>query len=443
MVEFLLITFAVLAITVSLLIGRATMWGSIALSPLFVFVACSVVFVNVGFVVLYLRNGDASASRTALAVVSAGILSVAIGGVIGNALSKGAHRWRQLTSTATTPDLPYSLAMGAALVVFAVVLSYFVLLGYVPLFSGISYFFTHGFVSGLTNTFRVQRDVYVNPEGTYIPLQGFLEVVRYFGLPIVAIWFLAFRRRGMQPRTSLVMVLMSGVLTVLTGQRWPLMYLLAALLVYWSWTEPDPARYGRFVRRTLAASFCIGIVLSALLGRTFEAELGWWEMLGLGFIDLLERVVVGYVEVPFASYEVYFDVYPPLLGASWWQNLIAYLPGPEPSFPVTFYQIVTGDTVGFTAAPDFYTESFINFGWPGVVAIGLAWGVFLGFLQAWIMRATRSLYRLAEASMLTMMIGFASISGISFLLGGLIVVVFVKGVLFGIIFLRELVSPTP
>lgn len=115
--------------------------------------------------------------------------------------------------------------------------------------------------------------------------------------------------------------------------------------------------------------------MSALQRRTLETFDAWGDALAFAVTNLFERIFFEQSIVPILSYER--DVYTPgsLLGRSYGDSLLAYLPGPGESFPVEFYKTVTGSTFSYTAAPDFYTEAYINFGIAGVIIIPLIWGM--------------------------------------------------------------------
>ena len=425
---------AVGAMLLAMYLAWGSTAGSTALSPQLLFVTASVLFINGGFLVRYLENLPEPWAAAAVISVSLGCLAAACGGALGSSALGMSQRWRRRTFAPVAADLSYPLAMAASLVIFAVVLLYFLLLGYVPLLVALRQFLSEGFSSNLLNTPRVSRDPYINPEASYIPLQGFMEAVRYFGLPIVAVWFVDFRRRGVRRHLSLAMVIAAGVLIVFTGQRWPLMYLLLAIMVYLSWTLPHPGRYKKLLRRILFTAVVLGIVLSILLGRTAEDNLTYPEMLTFGVQDLFERIFMGNVDIPFLSYGFFPDQEEWLLGGSYAQNFMALAPGQGESYPVTLNKLIMGDNSGFTAPPDLFTEAYINFGWAGVIAIPFLWGLGLAYVQHVILRAQR-LTTLAYGSLLVTILTFSPAGGVMFVVGGLIVIVFVMTTIQGLFFL--------
>ena len=426
MTEALLIVFAIVSMLASVLIARVSMGRTWALSPLFLFVVTSILFINIGFIKSFMDYSDQHWAAYALLSCSVGLLLVSSGGFLAALILNVPMLWPRVTSTLIRIDFSFGIAMRTACVVFTIVLLYFYLLGYIPILEGVKILLTQGFIAGLVNNLRIGRDVYVNPEAAYIPLQGFMQAIRYFGLPIVAVWFLHLYRQKVRTRLSLAMLLSSAVLMVLTGQRWPLMYMFLTLIIYWSWTESNLRKYRRVIQRLGVTAFVTGGILSMLLGRTTQSGLNITEMALLGLNDLFDRIFLGNVKVPFISYRIFPQEENWLYGWSWIQNLLAFLPGPLPSYPVTFYQMVTGDQKGFTAPPDFYTEAYINFGWLGLVVISFCWGFLLVIFQRILIGIRTSLLRTSVLAMMSTLIAFSGFSGVIFLVGGVIVSIFIS-----------------
>lgn len=425
MTKFLLLTFAMMSMITAFYLSWITKGRSWALSPLFLYVSCSIIFINIGYVFYFLHYLTESWAADALFSVSLGLFLIAVGGIVGGLMLRTSFIWSRIGYIQIREDIPYSLAVSTAFIVFAIVLLYFYFLGYIPILEGLYILLNNGFKRGLVNTLRVGRDVYVNPEAVYIPLQGFMEAMRYFGLPIVAVWFLHFYRQRIRRKMSLIIVVISSVLIVFTGQRWPLMYMFLTIIIYWSWTEPCPGHFRNFLIRIMFLAIIAGGVLSALLGRTLDSGLNTWDVLSFGFSDLWERIFLGNVKIPFVSYQLFSRHEDWLYGWTWLQDLLSYLPGPLPSYPVTFYKLVTGDPRGFTAPPDFYTEAYINFGWLGVIVFSIVWGMCLSFFQFYIARKKTGLFRISVLALMTTLIAFSAISGVMFLLSGIIVGIFI------------------
>lgn len=421
MLDILLVSVAVFSMGFALWVARATMGRTFAFTPYLLFVLGSVLFINAGFVVFYFDYHTERWAAHAVLSVTMGLLFTAFGALTGMNYLYRARKWQDALRKPLQSDLSYPAALGAGAFVLGTVCLYFALLGYVPLLEGIRTLMTQGFVAGLVNTFRISRDVYVNPEASYIPLQGLMDIIRYFGLPIVGIWFLHFARQGRHPFLSRTLFALCLFFTILTGQRWPLMHFLIALLIYFSWSLP-PVRFRRVMMGMGLAAVLIGVVLSALLGRTQQAGLGYGEMLLFGAGDLVKRILIGNVSVPFWSYEIFPDREGLLLGWSWIQNLLAYLPGQYASYPVTFYQLVTGDAKGFTAPPDFYTEAYINLHYPGVILMSFLWGMLLIGLQRIVAENHPSVLWRGILSLLIAEFAISASSGAVFLLGSVLVI---------------------
>lgn len=395
------------------------------ITPSFGFLMTSILFINTGFTWLYVQNRAEPWAVDALVSVSTGLLCATLGTFIGMLVCRVRRRELVQRPGDVRLDLSYYAAIFVATFVFATTVLYFLLLGYVPLIEGIAMLIREGYTPGLTNTPRIMRDVYVNPTAQYVPFQGLLEAMRYFGLPIVSVWFVHYWRIGLHPRLSVFMVLVSGILIILTGQRWPLMYMLATLLTYWSRTQIGQRKFSGIARRFLLIGFVMGVGLSALLGRTDDGSLSYVDMFITGARDLLQRIVLGNATVPFLSYEIFPSREGWLYGWSWIQDLLAYLPGPMPSYPVTFYQTVTGDTRGFTAPPDFYTEAYINGGYLVVWMASILWGLILASMDRVLVRYNRTLLGMSMSSMLATLLTFTSLTGIVFVIGGIVVMAFI------------------
>lgn len=425
----LLLVFAVISILFSLLLAGISKGRTWAISPLLLFVIVSILFINAGFIAYYLQYSHKPWAIQALLSVSLGLLMVGLGGFIGSHYLHLPEVWIDIARKPIKSNLSHGNATAISFIIFSIVLLYFYLLGYIPLFKGIGAFLSQGFRPGLLNTPRIEADNYINPSARYIPMQGFMEALRYFGLPIVCVWFIHFFRNRIKRMISLIMALTSIFLIILTGQRWPLMYLIVTLIFYWSWSYSDAKKLKRTLAGVTCMSFLMAVILTALLGRTLQENLSVSEMIVFGFSDLLKRIFFGNVNGPFLSYEIFPDREIWLYGWSWVQNLMAYLPGPLPSFPVTFYQLITGDSAGFTIPPDFYTEAFINFGFPGVMVISFLWGIGLALFQNLIGKKNKALVSISILSLISTQIVFSTISGSSFILGGIFVSAFIIGVI--------------
>lgn len=426
MIRWLLVFFWAVCVGFALFVGRTSRGHSHGITVIELYVLRSITVINIGFLVCFHEFSQEAWAGRALISTSLGLGLVALGGLTGMACLGAGGSWAQARPIEVNSDIPYTIAVTSGLVVFFIVLLYFYLLGYVPIVKALRHLRTGGYVQGLMNTLRVGRDPYVNPDARHIPLQGFMELIRYQGLPIIAVWFLWFYLRGIKPAFSMAMLVTSVLLTVMAGQRWPLRDLLVILVIFYSWTESDSRRYWGFVWRAGKMAVLAGVILTILLGRGAEEWLGFAEMVARGAGDLLERLVVGNADVPFLSYRVFPDTRPWLLGSSWVQNLAAYLPGPGASFPVTFSQIVTGTSAGFTAPPDFYTEAYVNFGFAGVSVVSFAWGFFVGVFHRLCCRKRQGLLTTSILALGFWELASSAVAGINALVGFAIVAAFMN-----------------
>ena len=401
------------AIVVAIYIIRTTKYIAVASLQL----VSAVVFVVIGMVWLHVEEAS-NWGGTPVLVASSGLLIASIAVLLGR---------RQPIPKVVAPPNGDRADLFARVTVSVVVLmvstSYFVLLGYVPIFTGLEQLVSSGGVvtPGLTNSARVSRDIYVNPDAAYIPMQGLLEMFRYFGCGTAAVIGLDMALRHDRRITGYIILAFAIGLVVATGQRWPLMYLLACIAIYLSLTSTA----GRAVWfRLLSITLVAAGVLTVLLGRTSDNITSLAGGLLFAFGDLFERVFVGYVLIPFWSYGVSRELLLPEGGLTWFQNLRAFLPGPGESYPVTFYQVVSGDDIGFTAAPDLWTEGWINLGGLGVLLSSL---VMVGLARAidWVLyRSAKSRNRAAVIA-LVLPVGvstaFIPFSGLVFCLGAILV----------------------
>jgi hypothetical protein len=264
------------------------------------------------------------------------------------------------------------------------------------------------------------RDIYINPDAAYIPLQGLLEAFRFVGLPMAAIWFVHRFREGKQRLLSVFMAALCLFWLVSTGQRWPLLHFLINLFAYFSFTT-SYYHFRRVASRIILWGFVSGAVISALQARTNEVLIGLLEIAFFGVADLADRILFGNATAPVLSFQVFPYEYNWLWGQSYLQNLLCYLPGPYPSFPVTFNYMVMREQVGFTAPPDFYTEAYVNFGLIGTLIMSFLFGVLLAMLDKILLRYRDTVIGLSGISVVTTYAILTSTNSLIFNIGVLIV----------------------
>ncbi len=407
------------------------------ITPFSGFLLASVVFVVPGFIYFYFFYDKAEFAQNALLNALLGLATAAVGGFLTELLFIQPHhlRWKRPLRTIRWGYHPCTYLI-TALILIALVSTYFILLGYIPLIEGIRTLFTEGFKPGLVNMPRIMRDIYVNPDAQYIPLQGLLELFRIIGMIIVCIWFSHWYRTGYHPRLALLIILAAVFWLIATGQRWPFLHLLFAYLIYFSIVSPI-RQFKRIVVTVVVAGALMGTLLTAILGRTNEQLTSLLEVLYFGGGSLVGRFLYGNSVAPVLSFDIFPNRYPLLYGSSYLQNLTSYLPGPYPSFPVTLYVIVMGDTRGFTAPPDFFTEAYLNFGYVGTVLISFIFGAVLVGVSRIIVPLLRTVIGLSLYTTATLYLSMASSTGIVFSFGWIIAAGAVVGLLRATVFIER------
>jgi len=423
MIDLVLLT-ALATMAVALSVGWLRWRQTGVIAPFGGFLIGSVFFVQLGFIYFYFVYEKATFAQDALLTISLGILLAAVGGTVALFFLEPSPKPYRISFNQVRWAYPFKAYIIVAIILLSLTMLYFVLLGYVPLLSGLGRLLVEGFSPGLLNSPRVMRDVYINPDATYIPLQGLLEVMRFVGLSIVGIWFIHRFREGEQRFFSALMITFCIFWLIATGQRWPLLHFLINLSIYFSFTT-NYRRFIRIVLRTVFWGFMAGVIISALLARTNETLMQPLEIVLFGVGNLLERILFGNAVAPVLSFQLFPHDYDWLMGQSYLQNLLSYLPGPMPSFSVTFYQMVMKDSKGFTAPPDFYTEAYINFGFAGTLIMSFVLGFLLIVVEKTIARYRNTVVGLSIISTVTTYSTLASSTGILFVIGPLIVVCFV------------------
>lgn len=386
----------------------------------FWFVISSMMLINVGFLVNAVET-DGGADGWALEgllVVSGGLLMFIIGAFLGSQkqVPNLSARTVLVTERVATQRLIW-----IALLTFLPSWLYFYLLGYVPLFQGVDAVVNSGIDGlGALQASRLSRDGYASASGVLIPGQGLMQLMRNIGVPITAAYalaqMLAYRFNALR-----AIVLGLAVLTVLmAGQRWPLLYLCVALVA-------GLGLSGRRIRTrrvfgVLATVLVIGVIMSLLQRRTLETFTSWGDAVRFAVDNLFNRIFFEQSLVPIMSYETHAFAAGSLGGRSYWDSLMAYGPGANVSFPVEFFKTVTGSRYSYTAAPDFYTEAYINFGAFGVILLPLIWGVCLAVVSRSTFCRDRTLNAGISAGV-TAILAQSCFTGPIFTIGGLAIAV--------------------
>ncbi|MCX7993310.1 MAG: hypothetical protein N2651_06535 [Fimbriimonadales bacterium] len=399
------------------------------ITPLGGFLAGSVFFVQLGFLYFYFVYERAWFAQNALLTLSLGILAALLGGWLGLTLLEPRSRIYQVPLRGVRWEYPMRVYGLVALLLMGLTALYFILLGYVPLFMGLETLLTEGFMPRLLQKPRTMRSIYINPDAAYIPMQGLLEAFRFVGLSMVGVWFIHSYRTGKRRALSAAIVALCIFWLISTGQRWPLLHFLLVIMVYFSYTTP-PRELRRVLSWVVVVGAIFGVIISALQARTSDIAAYLPAILSFGVVNLAERILYGNAIAPVLSFDVFPKEYPWLYGQSYVQNLLSYLPGPFPSFPVTFNFMVMKETVGFTAPPDFYTEAYVNFGLIGVIVMSFFAGLGLALLDVWLKKYRDSVLGLSAISVLTTYAFLVCTTSITFSLRPLIVTGIVLTVFF-------------
>lgn len=380
------------------------------------FLIASVSFVNIGFFVHFVERGSLSFGPAAegLLVTSSGLLCFAVATIVGASVAKPRRGGgREILLDTETPIL-----VALAVLMLGPAWLYFGIQGTVPLFEGLSAIARQGTGGlGALNGARLGVDSYVSG-AAYVPGQGIFAVFRNFGSPVVFTLALLQIKAGKSKRIRVVVMVLAVVTVLAGGQRWPLMYLLLAAVIA-SQATASVFRWRPLVGFASVGAL-MGVIISTMQMRTLDRKDSVAEALAFGLGDLADRIFVSQVAVPIASYHSEDPELKGLWGSSYLDSVLAYLPGPGASYPVEFFARVNGDWSGYTAPPDFYTEAYINFGYWGVLIASLMWALILAAVGRAV-RPSPSALSVALRSTFAAVAAFTVFSGVTFLLGFLLV----------------------
>ncbi|GAB3815843.1 hypothetical protein GCM10028820_14100 [Tessaracoccus terricola] len=387
--------FAIVAIAFAVIVAARLLVKYSIANPAGWFLLISVAFLNLGYLLFYHRDGwrDGTPASEGLLVTSLGLFVATSVAFLGHlVMNQGLRVWK--AGTRRTPssrlaapaEIEEEVGGDASGPTFRIAILcvcvlgpawiYFALLGSIPLFQAVRDVASGGLEGlGSLQAARLARDPYVTAGASYIPLQGLWETFRNFGAPLVFAYALLQRLVNGRSRATDVAMVAAIVTSLAAGQRWPLMYVLLAGIVALGQAGKEVPR--KLVFRFVWVGVAAGAVLSALQARSQEDVSSFVSAVWFGFLNLIERIVLGQVEVPAASYGPAGEVFRGMGGYSYWVSFQAYLPGSGASFPVEFHRVITGQSRGFTASPDLYTEAYLNFGLvaamiiPAVLMMGL------------------------------------------------------------------------
>ena len=420
--------FAATVCLVCLGVSRWTMRQAQAISPLFLFALISIVFINIGFIVYFNDRSmsDFASSATALLSVNLGLGAVVVGAISGSILLRlDPSAWRNIQNLELRTDITVGNACVVAVVVYLVSLFPFLLQGSVPLLDALVSLPGGGITDNHMNILRNNADPYLSPDAVKIPLQGFFDAIRYGAVPVVCLWFLWFFRKG-DRRALCCLFFAAGLLvTMASGQRWPLLFSIVSVIVFVSCTEPDPAQYRKLLSVLVVTSVGLGVLLSTLLARSSGGGDDPIQAVAYGFTDLFKRLFLGNIDAPFTCYSFFPTRYDWLMGEGYLQNLACFVPRSgekKGSFAVTLYKLLYNNEA-FTAPPDMYTEAYVNFGIPGVLSVSFVCGLLLTWLQRAMVRA-RGLVGSTCLTLVVVNVAFSVISGIFFFINAVVACLF-------------------
>lgn len=385
------------------------------------FLFFSVAFVNIAAIYNVLTGYVTPGGLEALWVTTIGLLSVLCGGLLVGSMF-ALIKTPNVASERKTVDgarILYVMALG----ILGPAWLYFLQLGYVPLFDALKAYVDGGVSSlGTLHQSRLSRDSYASSSGVYIPFQGALELFRNFGAAVIFVYADRLRQNGLKGRGLIIIMALSLLTCLAAGQRWPLMYLMIATLLSRAVvnTRLPLSRVLQWGVLAIAA----GATLSAFQARTQATLNSMFEALAFGVGDVLNRIVIAQTIVPLQSYEILDRVHAHMQEPSYITSFKALAPGEGDSFPVMFYQWVTGDSLGFTAPPDAYTEAYLNAGALGVVAVSLIMGAAVQWLESVLLKYAGNPFYSANFSVLAAALLLAASTGPMFVIGAAIVFVY-------------------
>lgn len=360
--------------------GKSTWW----------FVVLNTVFFLPSFTFAWIRDGSSEQSSVAvgLQVLCLGLGSFIIGG-LWTKRSSGheKHLSRLQTLNPDSADRSRSAARALKMVDLGVLIpawTYFALLGSVPLFMGVSDAVTLGY-GGLGSLQSHRLEATPHLAGIVIPFKGLLDLARNYGTLFIVGIAITQLLLGFSKRLRLASIAIAIVTALAGGQRWPMIYVIVAVCMSsFSMVSSGARPPAKQTVRILAILGTIGVTISALQNRLGEQATTILGALKSAVLELTNRIFVEQSLTPLLSFQQDSYLEGELRGASYLQSLMAYIPGSSiQNFEVDFFSRIYGGSYGYTAAPGFFVEAYINFGRIGVILISLAWGVFLSQADKW------------------------------------------------------------
>lgn len=209
--------------------------------------------------------------------------------------------------------------------------------------------------------------------------QGFFDFVRVAFLPYVATLFATHMliTRSLIARTMGVLSVLGASLGLLAlGQRWPLLsYFMILWLLMYHWL---PKRALRISVVWGSISICMFFIGTVLTGRYHGTGDIWIDL-----PEILESMAYRVFEASLIPTRKAYALFPSVLdfkyGETWINDLMGYLPGPQPNFSVEYARLL-GDSWG-SAPLTAFGEMYVNFGALGVAIGSILYGVLVGSVE--------------------------------------------------------------
>lgn len=353
------------------------------------FVCLNLIFFLPSFAWAWIQEGAQEGTGTAMGVqvISIGLVASIAGIDFIGARPKKVSTQRRTDALELNrpPDKNADRTLTAiSLAVFIPAWTYFALLGHVPLFMGISDAVSMGYGGlGSLQTHRLEATPHL--AGIQIPFKGLLDLARNYGtlftISISCVQILW----GYKKAPRFAVILLSIITALAGGQRWPMIYVLVCVTIA-SYSMSSAGRKPKFQRamRSLAFLVVVGLLLSVLQQRGGSGATSISGAIQGASRELTNRIFVEQSFTPLLSFQNSVYAAGELHGASYIQSVMAYLPGVDVhNFEVDFFARVYGSNYGFTAAPGFFVEAYINFGRVGVALITFTWGILLASIDIW------------------------------------------------------------
>lgn len=404
-------------------------------SSVFWFVVLSLVFFLFSFLTVWSDSGfdESDGLSDGVVAVSLGVLAFIGGSLLMTALigraavPQPAHKAEESEVNRTRRERRENrglVAVAAAILIPSWI--YFALLGEVPLFMGVNDVVNSGYAGlGALQTYRLALTPYLT--GASIPFKGLFDIARNYGTLFIVGISTVQLLRGRGKTLRIFLVIASVVTGLAAGQRWPMIYLVVtAVAAIYALSAFGIRPRGRRVLGFGAALIAVGMVITLLQKRTTEIIDNPATALSFVFENLYQRIVFEQSATPILSFQNRIFTGGELQGASYWQAIRANMPGSDVNnFEVDFFARVYGGHGGYTAAPGFFTEAYINFGFLGVIVLSLIWGMLLARIDTLSWWDRDVAFRPGLKSAVAALLAGTTFAGSGLLIGGALLFIYV------------------